>query len=124
MPTKKRRGRTPYSEAKLDQHLKRELRRAFRNSPLKVEAYRLGRVAPGLYGCYVCLGRAFKRDEVEVDHVSPVVDVETGFVDRFVYFSRMFCPLENLKTICKVCHPTKSKAENARRREVKKAAKK
>jgi len=69
----------------------------------------------------------FKRKELHVDHTEPVLDLEIGFVDWNTYIERLFCPVENLQALCKVCHGSKTMQEDAMRqhfRDIKKAAKK
>lgn len=79
--------------------------------------------------------------QIQVDHINPVVDTETGWVDYNTWIEREFiwmevCDLDNeteeqvyekvkefLSLKCLACHSEKSSKENARRREVKKLAK-
>lgn len=63
------------------------------------------------YTCNVCNGE-FPSSEIQVDHLVPVVDPLTGFVDWNTYINRMFCDVSNLQAVCKACHKIKTKAEN------------
>lgn len=52
--------------------------------------------------------------ELYADHVEPVVDPKTGFVDWNTHYKRLFegaC-----QPLCKACHAKKTKIENAARR--------
>lgn len=62
-------------------------------------------------GCQVSVG----RKECAVDHISPVVDPDTGFIDYQTFIDRLFCPVENLQVLCEACHGIKTKQENAKR---------
>jgi len=62
------------------------------------------------YTCACCL-QDFPGKEVEVDHILPVVSVEDGFIDWNAFIDRLFCPIENLQVLCKVCHKKKTKDE-------------
>jgi 5-methylcytosine-specific restriction endonuclease McrA len=62
------------------------------------------------YTCAHCK-EEYPSKDVEVDHISPVVDVETGFIDWNTFIDRLFCPKENLQVLCKVCHRQKTKEE-------------
>lgn len=50
---------------------------------------------------------------IQVDHATPVVDPETGFVDWNTFIDRLFCPIENLTVLCKNCHENKTNQEKA-----------
>lgn len=73
----------------------------------------------GWYKCELC---RTEREKIDVDHISPVVPV-TGFTTWDAYIASRFVTAENLQGICKDCHKSKTKQENAKRREIKKAAK-
>lgn len=66
------------------------------------------------YKCAVCK-KQFTSTNVQVDHILPVVDPETGFVDWDTFIDRMFCEEENLQVVCKPCHLKKSKEERKKR---------
>lgn len=65
------------------------------------------------YKCSSC-GGAFPAKEVQVDHISPVVDV-SGFTTWDSVIDRMFCEKDNLQVLCLGCHKIKSAAEKAER---------
>lgn len=62
------------------------------------------------YLCAAC-GVDFPNTQVQVDHISPVVDVKTGFTTWDNYIDRLFCGKDNLQVLCKTCHAIKTKEE-------------
>ena len=66
------------------------------------------------YKCASC-SKVFPSREIQVDHVNPVVDPEKGFINWDVYIDRMFCVVENLQALCKVCHKRKTADERRAR---------
>ena len=67
------------------------------------------------YTCAGC-GNLFKSNEVQVDHIDPVVSVEDGFVDWNVYIERMFCEADNYQILCVACHGVKTDNERKQRK--------
>lgn len=72
-----------------------------------------GRVAKH-YICNAC-GQEFTSKDIEVDHITPVVDPVVGFVDWNTFITRLYCPKENLQVICKPCHKIKTKEERKKK---------
>lgn len=62
--------------------------------------------------CSQC-GQWHMGKEIQVDHVSPVVDPTLGFIDWNTFVDRLFCDSLNLAVICKVCHKNKTNKEKA-----------
>ena len=62
------------------------------------------------YVCNSCK-KEFPSKEVNVDHILPVVDPITGFVDWNTFIERLFCKEENLQVLCSKCHTEKTKQE-------------
>ena len=62
------------------------------------------------FECASCRG-AFPAKDVNVDHIEPVVDPQTGFVSWDVYIERLYCEKENFQILCRDCHSEKSKKE-------------
>lgn len=101
------------------------LRGAFRKYPPKYEVLEEAFVGKKLnvktnrmskhYVCNSC-NNHFPTSEVNVDHIIPVVNPETGFesFDRFI--SGLFCGKDNLQVLCSECHDKKTKEENQVRR--------
>ena len=70
------------------------------------------------YLCADC-GDVFIAREVQVDHITPVVNPEDGFVDWETYLDRMFCEADNLQVLCKACHKVKTNDERKKRKGLK-----
>jgi len=66
------------------------------------------------YCCGAC-GQWVGSTKCAVDHITPVIAVETGFVDWNDFVSRLFCGPENLQVICDPCHNAKTQAERIAR---------
>lgn len=66
------------------------------------------------YRCAPC-GQWTPSKSVAVDHISPVIDVQTGFVDWNQFVTRLFCGPENLQVICDTCHDAKTQVERITR---------
>jgi hypothetical protein len=62
------------------------------------------------YTCNMCNGD-FPSKDVNVDHIDPVVDPATGFVDWNTFIERLFCSEDNLQVLCSKCHTEKTKQE-------------
>lgn len=62
---------------------------------------------------YICAGcnTPYPAKDVQVDHMSPVVDPATGFISWDVYIDRMFCEEYNLQVLCTTCHKAKTAKE-------------
>ncbi len=56
-----------------------------------------------------------KRDEVQVDHIAPVIDTEDGFVGWDTFVPNLFCEIDNLQVLCKPHHKIKTATETAER---------
>jgi hypothetical protein len=66
------------------------------------------------YQCGAC-SQWTKSTAVSVDHITPVIAVETGFNDWNDFVSRLFCGPENLQVICDPCHNAKTQTERIAR---------
>jgi 5-methylcytosine-specific restriction endonuclease McrA len=62
----------------------------------------------------------FKRDEVDADHINPIVDPVDGMVSWDEYINGLFCDSSGFQILCKPCHKIKTDAENIIRNKVKK----
>jgi hypothetical protein len=125
----------------LKKFIEKELRRAFRRSPMFSAARNVAKeeffvkskhdkdMRRVHFKCAKC-GRKFVDKtgsrEIAVDHRNPVVDPVVGFVDFNTYITRLFCGIENLDVLCnykglrdgiKACHRLKTAEENRIRRE-------
>lgn len=90
-------------------HLRRIGYRNVNRKRVEAEA----RKARGQYECAKCL-QTFKRDQIHLDHIDPVIVPERGFEDWNTYIDRLF--LGNLQALCLTCHYEKSRIENLVRR--------
>ena len=52
---------------------------------------------------------------MSVDHITPVVSVDDGFLDFNTFIARLFCDASNLQVICDEDHQNKTNAERAER---------
>jgi hypothetical protein len=77
-------------------------------------------VERGKWQCNECKQR-FKRKEIHMDHIDPVVPTETGFTDWNDYLTRLF--MGKLQALCIECHQRKSSLENEARRKKRNAKK-
>jgi 5-methylcytosine-specific restriction endonuclease McrA len=68
-----------------------------------------GRIAQH-YLCNHC-NKEFPAKDVQVDHISPVVDPNKGFKTWDVFIERLFCERDNLQVLCTSCHKIKSNQE-------------
>ena len=59
--------------------------------------------------------KEFPSSKIVADHIEPVVDVKTGFIDWNTYIDRMFCSKEGWQAICSTCHDKKSAKERKQR---------
>lgn len=73
-----------------------------------------GRIAQH-YRCALCKNE-FTAKDMEVDHISPVVDPLTGFESWDVFIQRLYCESDNLQAICVGCHRAKTKLEKHERK--------
>ena len=101
------------------------LRKGFIRWPAKFEALKkalvgkkvnkkTGRVAAH-YSCAICHNH-FTSQEVQVDHIVPVVCTKKGFHTWDTYIERLFCTADNLQVVCIPCHKKKSALENKERK--------
>lgn len=74
------------------------------------------------YTCAVCKVPHPAKD-VQVDHISAIIDPEVGFVNWDTVIDNLFCEADNLQVLCKPCHLIKSSAEKQIAKERKKNAK-
>lgn len=104
-------------------------RRVFARSPIVREVMEEGRRTVPRYKqdgtrhkvdrvefqCQVCNNWEI-RDRMAVDHIIPVIDENTGFVDWNTFYTRLVeCGKENLQRICDPCHDKKTAEERRKR---------
>lgn len=112
------------------------LRRSFRNYPAfkevlddaKTEYFIKSKHGKDLrrvqFECNGCK-ESFKRTEVNVDHIEPVIPLEglpgtEEHPDFNIYIERLFCSKSNLQILCKTCHKKKSNEEKKQRDKIRK----
>lgn len=89
------------------------------------------RVDRGIYMCKICQG-LFKKDQLQADHIKPVVDIKNGDEGLEEWVRRLFVPVEQWQWICQYslpdgtqagCHAVKTEHENQLRQFYKKQKK-
>lgn len=71
--------------------------------------------------CAHCLGE-FPAKEIQADHIEPVVDPSTGFVDWNTFIERIAVGIEGYQALCIGCHSIKTKNEKDTRKKKTKSA--
>ena len=109
-----------WSSGRLKSFITSTIRSGFRRYPTKYEALKEARRGKKLnpksgreamhYECASCHNE-FTQTNIQVDHISPVVDPLIGFVSWDEFITRLFCSRENLQVLCSDCHLKKTKAE-------------
>jgi len=62
------------------------------------------------YMCSAC-NEWHMGKNIQVDHIEPVVSPNDGFKDWNTFIARLFCEVDNLAVLCKVCHEKKTNEE-------------
>ena len=109
-------------DARLKRFLVSILRRATYRWPERNAALSAARIERGLYKCAMCQG-SFKKDEVDIDHSLPVVNISNGFTNWDDYIKGMFPDADGFQILCKSCHDVKTDLENTMRQSIKDAKK-
>ena len=94
------------------------LRRASLAWSPRNQALSLARTSRGWYKCAMC-SDDFKREEVDIDHVHPVVSLKDGFNSWDEYINSLFCPVDGFQILCKSCHSVKTQLEDTMRMQYK-----
>lgn len=61
---------------------------------------------------------------LDLDHITPVVDIKKGMGSWDEFIIGLFCPAEDLQVLCKECHSAKTQEENKQRVEARASRKK
>lgn len=113
--TIKPRASNTMTEAQYISFVKSALRSASRRWRPIYETLRKARVERGKYLCNGCGGivppTLNKKKNIAIDHIIPIIDPKTGFIDWNNFISLLFCEEDNLQVLCKSCHDIKSKRE-------------
>jgi len=72
------------------------------------------------YECFICKG-VFRSKEINVDHIIPVVDPESGFSTFDDYIERLFVNVEGYQILCIECHKIKTLKETNVRTETRRS---
>ena len=94
------------------------LRRASLAWPARNEALTDARTSRGWYKCAMCQ-EDYKREQVDIDHIKPIVSLKDGFTSWDEYIANLFCPKEGFQILCKNCHETKTLIEDQMRMQYK-----
>ena len=114
-----------WTAARFNSFIKSALRSASVRWPPKNECKQSARVERGVYKCAGYKRKAHnvpaslppnkgnKRriNNAVVDHVSPVIEPEKGFISWDEVINRLFCEKENLQVLCHECHSKKTNEE-------------
>ena len=129
MGAKKTRNGGKWTEARFKSFIINALRGATRKWGPMYQVRKKARIEHGLYWC---AGYKRKKHKVQatlpppkgkknrinnsvIDHINPVVDPETGFIDWNTLVSRMFVEEDGLQLLCHDCHLRKTKDERKKR---------
>lgn len=91
--------------------LTRNLRRCSYRWVPRNEALKSARIERGLYKCAMCSGE-FRKEDIKLDHIQPVVNIKTGFTTWDEYILRMFCNKDGYQCLCEACHDSKTAIED------------
>lgn len=117
--------KTEWTEGRINAFITSALRAGMRRWPPKWQALedacvgslenaKTGRKAKH-YKCAMC-GGLFVAKDVEVDHITPVVDPVVGFVSWDEFIKRLYCSSDNLQILDKKCHKLKTASERTARK--------
>lgn len=115
-----------WTRARFNSFVKSALRSASRRWPAKYQTLndscvgqriniKTNRIAKH-YTCNCCK-QIFPAKEVQVDHISAIIDPEIGFVNWDTIIDNMFCEKENLQVLCIPCHKLKTAVEKQQAKE-------
>jgi hypothetical protein len=112
-----------WTEARFRSFIKNQLRSASRKWAPINEVKKEANISRGVYLCAECKqhvpttvlalvkGRRKRVNNIFVDHIEPVIPLETGFTTWDECIDRMFCETSNLQLLCGDCHSIKSVEE-------------
>lgn len=97
------------------------LRRMSYRWPSRYRTLKKANVGRNAYFCSMCPeGVVHPKKNIQLDHIDPIVNPETGFTTFDDYIDRMFCYESGWQVLCKEHHEIKSLAENQIRKETRK----
>lgn len=101
-------------EKKRTSFVKHVLRQASLRWPARNDALKAARVERGFYQCATCKDR-FKREQVHLDHIEPVVSVKEGYTDLMSWINRLLVDVDGFQVLCEQCHSQKTFCEDTLR---------
>jgi len=114
-----------WTEGRIKSFIISGIRSAFRRWPPKYECLAnasVGRKVNKATGrlaehkkCASC-GGEFPSNKIEADHIEPVIDPKTGFIDWNTYISRIAVGVEGYQALCLTCHKEKTNLEKQQRK--------
>lgn len=117
----KNRNNGEWTEARFKSFIKSLLRQGTRKWGPINSVKKKARVSRGVYECACCKehvpptikveGKTRRSHNIFVDHIDPIIDPRTGFVNWDDTINRMFCEEDNLQLLCKNCHDKKTAEE-------------
>lgn len=123
--TNKTRNGGEWTEARFRSFVVSALRAASRRWPPKYQSLKAAFVGKKVnaktgkmamhYKCAECK-KHFVAVDVQVDHITPVVDPKKGFISWDVFIDRMFVEIDKLQVLCKPCHKVKTDEEKQQRK--------
>ena len=127
-PKEKKHNNGQWTSSRFKSFVISALRSASQRWPPKHAALKAARVGRGLYRCAACgdigpqklppeKGKTRKRNNAVVDHIEPVVPVETGFTTYDSFIERLLCEEDKLQVLCYKCNKAKCDTERQQRRE-------
>lgn len=99
------------------------LRRGSYKWAARNEAKKAAKVAYGIYECAICKQHTKSKD-TQMDHVVPVKDVRGVEQTLDETAERMFVNSDSWQLLCSGCHLSKTRIENACRKEIEDSVKK
>jgi hypothetical protein len=110
-----------WTQAKFTAFVKSQLRNGSQKWPPKHKVLQEARKERGVYLCAGCgqlvpttvksVKNSGRERNIFVDHISPIVDPETGFISWDDFINNLYCDSTNLQVLCAECHSKKSAEE-------------
>lgn len=93
------------------------LRRSSYRWPPRNEIRNLAKIGRNQYLCAHCpKTKIYGRKDTQVDHISPVVPVESGWISLDSFAERLLCEVSGFQILCKQHHTIKTQQEKELRK--------
>lgn len=100
------------------------LRRSSYRWPPRNEIRNLAKIGRNQYLCAHCpKTKIYGRKDTQVDHISPVVPVESGWISLDSFAERLLCEVSGFQILCKQHHTIKTQQEKELRKHYRKVNK-